>query len=349
MNPRARVATVLLVGTVVAGCGAPTGPGGSGTTTLAGPGTTAAPSTKAAGCTPFGSTGSTSGRPAATASGTVLLRNIQVQASTCVDEVSFLFWKGTPPWTAGYEEGPLSLDPSGQTAVVPGAAHLVIRFQQASGTDLSVNPPRQSYDGPTVMTPGAPSGVAGVRRLGDFEAVLSWAVGLADRRPFEVVTRGDQLVLRLAAPAPRTTRCSSPGAAVSVTYPPGWFTELSPQWSCRYFDPGPFVVYPATDAMDWAVTAQAADAPAATVVSRMTSSGGTVRSHRARVAGLEATVLDVTATGQGLYPAGYGYRMYVLPTAPTAFVISSRPSPPGPEADRSRAAADRIAALVGTR
>ena len=337
-----RAITLLSVITV-AGCSSTVLPSGSGTTS-----TGTGSSTTAVGCPAFGSAGASSGRPAVEPSGVVLLRNIQVQASACVDEVSFLFWKGTPTWTAGYQEGSLSLDPSGQPATVPGAAHLVLRLRRASGVDVSVNPPHPSYDGPTEMAPGAPSGVVGIRRLGDFEAVATWAVGLADRRPFEVVTRRNQLVLRMASPTPRVTRCTTPGSPVSIGYPSGWFAELSPRWSCRYFDPGPFVAYPATDAMDWAVTAEAADAPAATVVSRLVSPGGTVQPHRARVAGLEAMVMDVTTTGQGLYPPGYGYRIYVLPTSPTAFVISSRPSPSGPEAGRSRSAADRIASLVRT-
>ena len=338
-SPRWRWLIALIIGTAVAGCGSPTSPSGSGTTTTSG-----TPSTTAA-CPAFGSARPASGGPAAGPPGLVLLRNVQVQASSCVDEVSFLFWKGTPGWSAGYQAGPLVLDPSGQPAVVPGAAHLVVRLEHSSGVDLSVNPPRPSYDGPTVMSPGSPTDVAGIRRLGDFEGVTTWAVGLPDRRPFEVVTRGDQLVVRMAAPAPRSTRCAAPGSAVRISYPVGWYTELSPRWACRYFDPGPFIVYPATDAMDWAVTAQAADAPAATVVARLTSDES-ARVRQSRVAGLQATVLDVTARGQGLYPAGYGYRIYVLPTSPTAFVISSRPSPPGAEADRSRAAADRLASLI---
>ncbi|HET6810775.1 MAG TPA: hypothetical protein VFH50_07190 [Acidimicrobiales bacterium] len=330
--------TAIVVG-ALAGCGAAT-PSGS-------PPTTTAPPTTVAGCPRFGST-TASGQPAVRPSGLVLLRNVQIQASACVDEVSFLFWKGTPSWSTGYQDGALTLDPSGQPAPVPGTAHLVIRFQHASGTDLSVSPTQQAYDGPTEMTPGAPSALAGLRRLGDFEGVVTWALGLPERRPFEVVTRGDHIVVRVGAATPRATSCDASGSGLRVGYPTDWYAELSTRWACRYFDPAPFVVYPATDATDWAVTVATAEAPAASVVSR-TTAGATTRSHQTRVAGLATTVLDVTTTGPGLYPPGWVFRMYVVDTIPTAFVITSRAAPAGAQADRYRAAADRIAGLVTRR
>ena len=326
-------AVVAAVASTIAGCGS--------ATTSGSPTTTSPPATVAV-CPRFGSTGATS---AAGTTGTALLRNVQIQASGCVDEVSFLFWKGTPAWSAGYQDGPLTLDPSGQPAAVSGEAHLVIRFEHASGVDLSVNPPQPAYDGPTAMTPGSPSAVEQVSRLGDFEGVLTWAVGLPDRRPFEVVARADQIVVRLAAPAPRPTSCVSPGSGVRVGYPGGWYAELSDRWACRYFDPAPFVVHPATDDFTWAVTAAADDASAATVVSRA-STGGSTRSHQTRVAGRPATVLDVTTTGAGLHPAGWEYRMYVVDTTPNAFVVSGTAAPPGFQAQRNRAAVDRIAGML---
>ena len=337
---RRQVFITAILAAAMAGCGSGTRSGS--------PTTTVAPTTTMAGCPRFGSTTSTSGQPPGTPSGLVLLRNVQVQASACVDEVSFLFSKGTPAWSAGYQDGPLSLDPSGQPAPVTGAAHLVIRFEHASGTDLSVNPPQQAYDGPTEMAPGAPSGLAGLRRLGDFEGVVTWALGLPERRPFEVDGRGDHLVVRVAAVTPRATGCDASGSGLRIRYPAGWYAELSTRWPCRYFDPAPFVVYPATDATDWAVTAATAEAPAATVVSR-TTAGATTRSHRTRVAGLATTVLDVTTTGMGLYPPGWVFRMYVVDTTPAAFVITSRAAPAGAIADRYRAAADRIAGLATRR
>ena len=278
-----------------------------------------------------------------------LLRNVQVQASACVDEVAFLFMGGTPGWSAAYRSGPLTEDPSGRPVAVAGSAHLVIGFRPAAGADLSADQPVTVYDGPTAMRPAAPSGVAAVTRLGDFEGVATWAIGLSDRRPFEVVARGEQLVVRLAPATPRSTRCSVADAGASIGYPPGWYAELSERWACRYFDPEPFVIHPATDATSWTVTVAAADVPAAEVVSRMESGeGATVSTKKATVAGLPATVLDVTSSGQGLYPAGYQYRMYVVDTGAHALTIAGAAAPPGPRTVRNQAGVDRIAGLVRT-
>ncbi|HET9731572.1 MAG TPA: hypothetical protein VFP54_02750 [Acidimicrobiales bacterium] len=228
-----------------------------------------------------------------------------------------------------------------------GRAHLVVRFQPASGVDLSVDPPQTTYDGPSDMAPAKPSAVAEVRRLGDFEGVNTWAIGLAERRPFEVVARSDQIVVRLAAAGVRATTCDSTGTRLRVGYPPGWYAELSARWACRYFDPQPFVVLPATDAVNWAVTAQPADAPAPAVISRL-SAGASVQSHPTVTAGLPTTVLDVTEKGDGMYPAGYTYRVYVVATSPDAFTVMSSPAAPGPAAQRNRDAVDRLAEMLTT-
>lgn len=307
----------------------------------------APPATSVAACPSFGSTGTSTGAARVSRSPAVaLLRNVQVQASSCVDEVAFLFTGGVPGWSAGYRAGPLTEDPSGKPAEVAGAAHLVIRFEPAAGVDLAFDHPAVTYDGPAALRPASPSGVAEVRRLGDFESVMSWAIGLDRRHPFQLVTRGDQLVVRLLAPAPRATRCSSEDPAVSVGYPAGWYAELSDRWACRYFNPAPFVIHPATDAFSWAVTVERADTSAREVVARTTAGGTSAHSHAARVAGLPATVLDVTETGKGMYPAGYEYRLYVVDTGSRALTIQSAPGPPGGQTERDRAAADRIAALM---
>jgi hypothetical protein len=298
-------------------------------------------------CPAFGTTADASGPVAVTRSPAVaLLNNVQVQASGCVDEVSFLFLGGLPGWSIGYRDGPLTEDPSGMVVQVAGAAHLVVRFQPAAGVDLAQSQPVTVYDGPTDMSPSAPSGVAELRRLGDFESVTSWAIGLDSRRPFQAVVRGDRLVVRLPAATRRPTRCRLAAAGVSIGYPSEWYGEFSDRWACQYFDPAPFVVHPATNDFRWAVTVEAADAPASEVVARIATGTAHVSSHPARVGGLAATVLDVTESGHGLLPAGFSYRMYVVDTGPRALTITGAAAPPGSPPATSRANVDRFAALV---
>jgi hypothetical protein len=270
-----------------------------------------------------------------------LLRNVQVQASSCVDEVAFLFSGGTPSWTATYHSGELTLDPSGMPVVVAGRAHLVLTLRPAAGSIGST----PTYDGPTVMSPVAPSGIAEVHRIGDFEGVTRWVIGLSHRRPFEVVTRHDQLVVRLPAGSPRRTRCIVPGAGVSVGYPAGWYAELSPRWACHLFATRPFPVIPASDATTWAVSVERPPESAAAYLASITASASAV-THSARVAGQPATRVDLTTSGTGMLPAGYHFRVYVVATAPRAIVISGTPERSAARVAANREEVDQIAALV---
>jgi hypothetical protein len=75
---------------------------------------------------------------------------------------------------------------------------MVVRMTPASGVDLSGSQPVETYTGPVRFTPATPV-VAEVVRTGDFEAVLSWAVGTHDRVDFRVLTLTgpDRLVIDL--------------------------------------------------------------------------------------------------------------------------------------------------------
>ena len=334
MALRRVVAALLLVGVSCGRSSTPTTAPSTTTATRAG-----------AECSRFGGTTDLSGASAVTrAPAIALLRNVQVQTSACVDEVAFSFMGGLPGWSIGYANGPLTEDPSGRPVSVTGDAALVVRFEPAAGVDLAQDQPVVTYDGPTAMTPPDPADVVELRRLGDFEAVTSWALGLRDKRPFEVVARDEQLVVRVAAHARRATRCGLPDSGVTVGYPADWYVELSDRWSCQYFDPAPFIVHPATNDFRWAVTVQVADVNAEGVLARMSSEKLSTRATE--VAGAPATVVDVVSDGRGLLPAGYTFRMYVVDIGPRALTISGASSPPGPRVEVNRAAVDRIAAMV---
>jgi hypothetical protein len=339
-------AVLVVVGLALGACGSSDDDGrAAGPTTTAAPATTTTTAPKT--CAPFGATDEVTGPAAITRTPAVaLLRNVQVQASGCVDEVAFLFAGGIPAWTVGYRDGPFTEDPSDRPVPVSGSAFLHVAMQGASGVDLAGDQPIENYDGPTTLTPAAPSGVVEIQRLGDFEAVSTWVAGLGGRRPFEVVVRGDQLVLRVAAPTPRTTACRLDATGPTIAYPADWYAELSDRWACRYFDPKPFPVFPATNASDWSVTAELADADAATVLGRMAGGDSQIARTETKVAGHDATILDVVANGAGMLPAGWGYRMYVVDFGPRALQLSGSPAAPGPGIADHAAAVDRMAALV---
>jgi hypothetical protein len=109
------------------------------------------------------------------------------------DRVVFQFRNAVPGYRVEYVEPPLREDGSGNRVAVEGGAFVVVRMEPASGFDLSVPEGELVYKGPRRLS-GADAGTSVVRevvRTGDFEAVLSWAVGLSDRVDFRVTTLQD--------------------------------------------------------------------------------------------------------------------------------------------------------------
>jgi hypothetical protein len=78
---------------------------------------------------------------------------------------------------AEYVGRPVLADPSGQEVDVAGTAVMRITMSNASGVDLSVNPPLPTYTGPLRIQPDLPN-VIDIVEVGDFEGVLSWAIGI---------------------------------------------------------------------------------------------------------------------------------------------------------------------------
>ena len=124
-----------------------------------------------------------------TASGVALLTDVQVGDGV----VTLTFRDGTPAYDVQYVEPPITQDGSGAEMQVAGAAFLSVRMEPASGVDLSGEDYEETYTGPERI-PG--SGViAEVVRTGDFEAVLSWVVGLDEQRAYRV--EADASMLRV--------------------------------------------------------------------------------------------------------------------------------------------------------
>ena len=122
-------------------------------------------------------------------SGVALLTDVQVADGV----VTFTFREGTPGFDVQYVEPPITEDGSGAEVQVAGSAHLHVRMEPASGVDLSGEEYEETYTGPERI---AGTGViAEVVRTGDFEAVLSWVVGLDEQRPYRV--EADASMLRV--------------------------------------------------------------------------------------------------------------------------------------------------------
>lgn len=101
------------------------------------------------------------------------------------DRVVFEFAKDVPGYTIKYVDLPVLEDGSGEPIDLPGAETAAqIVFTPASGFDMEAG--EETYTGPKTVSSDETVEMTGVVSAGDFEAVLSWAVGLRHEVPFKV-------------------------------------------------------------------------------------------------------------------------------------------------------------------
>ena len=114
-----------------------------------------------------------------------LLTDVAVSGTAGPDLVRLTFRSGPPGCRVRYTSPPIKADPSDQVVAVAGTAFLQIVCRPASGTDLTAATPVTTYTGPDRVT-GATANVTEAVLTGDFEAVLTWTIGLQGRAPFAV-------------------------------------------------------------------------------------------------------------------------------------------------------------------
>ena len=191
---RIRASAVLALASTIlvlaSGCGDSKEAGPAGTTTEA---TTTAQTTTAETTTaadPMEGAGTTPVKAAPTGTTTALLERVALGRHEGFDRVVFEFTNNLPGYRVEYVKPPLTEDGSGNTVQVDGNAFVMVRMEPASGFDLSKPEGELVYKGPKRIA-GSSAGTSVVKevvRTGDFEAVLSWAIGLSDRVDFRVTT-----------------------------------------------------------------------------------------------------------------------------------------------------------------
>ena len=114
---------------------------------------------------------------------TALLERVAVAGHDGYDRVVFQFRNGLPGYRVEYADPPLREDGSGNVVDLEGNAFLVVRMEPASGFDLTVPEGKLIYTGPRRIAGDGTTVVRELVRTGDFEAVLTWAVGPRSARP----------------------------------------------------------------------------------------------------------------------------------------------------------------------
>ncbi|HEV2069383.1 MAG TPA: hypothetical protein VGR26_06285 [Acidimicrobiales bacterium] len=201
MSTRRRIASVLLSLALVglAGCGDDEPDDGdlaaedttstSESTSTTGPATTTSapePSTTMAAGNEFKGTTSPTSTPAPPDLTVALLTAVEVGAGDGVDRVSFTFEGGIPGYDVSYIDPPVRQDGSGDEVEVDGTAFLSIRFAPASGFD-AFETFEPTYTGPSEVR-GDTEVVTEAVRVGDFEANLTWVVGVDEKVPYRIDT-----------------------------------------------------------------------------------------------------------------------------------------------------------------
>ena len=190
--PHIRVLALLCataaLGVALAGCGDSSNsaePGGSGSLPSPTPTTT-----ETGGIDPMEGASTTPVEGKASGSETALLTRVAIGRHEGYDRVVFEFQNGLPGYRVSYVQPPLKEDGSGNPVQIKGDYVVMVRMEPASGFDLNTGEGVMVYKGPKRIS-GLSAGTGVVQELvrtGDFEAVLSWAVGLSDKVDFRVGT-----------------------------------------------------------------------------------------------------------------------------------------------------------------
>ncbi|WP_141562722.1 AMIN-like domain-containing (lipo)protein [Mycobacterium neglectum] len=116
---------------------------------------------------------------------TAHLVEVRLAGNDGFDRVVLEFADRVPGYTVGYQSLPARADASGAEIPLPGASAVVqVSLHPATGAGWGGD--TRTYFGPSTIA-ASTTQVTEVKSAGDFEAVLTWVVGLRDTVPFRVL------------------------------------------------------------------------------------------------------------------------------------------------------------------
>ena len=115
------------------------------------------------------------------------LKEVRAAKHSTFDRFTLEFDIVPPGYKVEYVEPPILADPSGKEVAIDGKAFLQITIQGAVAYYLNTDNP---YTGPDELKPGLPNLVE-AELTGDFEAVLTWVLGVNEEADFRVLTLDD--------------------------------------------------------------------------------------------------------------------------------------------------------------
>jgi hypothetical protein len=187
----ARAAVLIATTLLLAGCGS-----GDGSEEQAEPSPTQTATAPACGALPGASTEKRE-RPAPASIAAIFLTDVQLEARECSDRVAFTFRGGLPGYTVSYEPESTAKveDASGRHIEIAGTAFLVVRLMNVMTAEISGEDVTPTYTGPRRIPADETQFVREVVKTGDFEAVVTWVIGVEGKRPFTATASGSSLVI----------------------------------------------------------------------------------------------------------------------------------------------------------
>ena len=176
---------------------------GCGTTGTASPAQSTPKTTGSSDCAPPGGTAPRMS-PALQNRETSYLTGVSATTNgDCSESVVFAFEKGAPPgpgYEVKYEPAASAKieDGSGNPIAVDGSAFLVVRLNPAATAKTVGDKLQLTYTGPRRLRPTTRRHVQEVVKTGDFEAVVTWVIGLDSKRPFVATASETQLVVEIS-------------------------------------------------------------------------------------------------------------------------------------------------------
>lgn len=179
-----RLDKVVAYATSIEGAGPAFRPSCSSGVTSAAPPVSGGPRTTAPATTSTVSRPSTSDVTGASTGGSGKLVAVRMGARDGYDRLVMEFLDGVPAYKVGYRALPAQADGSGNEIPLPGANALVrVVFTGATGDGWTDGV--QTYFGASTVT-GDTTVITEAKAAGDFEAVLTWVVGLRSQVPFQI-------------------------------------------------------------------------------------------------------------------------------------------------------------------
>jgi hypothetical protein len=136
---------------------------------------------------PVASYGPASAAPTAAPDGLALLTDVRAAAHPGFERVVFEFERAVPGYDVGVTGEAITADPSDLPISLAADHSLLVRMEAASGVDLTGSDARSTYLGPDRLAVGLPA-IREVVEVGDFEAVLTWAIAVSGTPRFAVST-----------------------------------------------------------------------------------------------------------------------------------------------------------------